>query len=218
MRHGAGGLGQQALADEHGVNQTKVSDVVRRRTWRHVAAAQAQGGRLVPEWLSSVRGLPATTLVSLHPLANEPPATAFATLDVRNGRPCLDFDAATQETAVFSAVLPRHYGEGGITALLHWAATSATTGTVGWTVEFERVGNEQQDVDVDGFAAAQTVAAATVPATSGLVKVTSVAVANGAAIDSIAVGEPFRLRVRRDVANDTAAGDAELLAVELKET
>jgi hypothetical protein len=50
------------------------------------------------------------------------------------------------------------------------------------------------------------------------VLVTNVAITNGANMDSVAVGEAFRLRIRRDVTNDTAAGDAELLAVEVKET
>lgn len=35
-RYAAGGVSQQALALEYGVNQTKISDVVRRRTWKHV--------------------------------------------------------------------------------------------------------------------------------------------------------------------------------------
>jgi hypothetical protein len=158
------------------------------------------------------------TLVVFTPQANEPPATNYATLDTRNGHLVLDFDTTTQEAAYFKGILPRHYAGGGITVYLHWAATSATTGTIGWDVAFERISNSQQDVDSDGFATAQTVTAATVPGTSGHVDITNVAVTNGANIDSIAVGELFRLRVRRDVANDTAAGDAELFAVELKET
>ena len=35
-RYAAGGISQQKLADEYGVNQTKISDVVRRKTWAHV--------------------------------------------------------------------------------------------------------------------------------------------------------------------------------------
>lgn len=158
------------------------------------------------------------TLCCFFPQDNEPPSSNFATLDTRNGHLVLDFDTTTQETAIFKGVLPRHYGGGGITVYLHWAATSATTGTIGWDVAFERIGDGSQDIDSDGFATAQTVTAATVPATSGRVDITNVAVTDGANIDSIAVGEAFRLRVRRDVANDTASGDAELLAVELKET
>ena len=158
------------------------------------------------------------SLLSFAPQDNEPPTSNFATLDTRNTHPTLDFDATTQETAIFSAVLPRNYSNNGITAYVHWAATSAVSGTIGWDVSFERIGDAQQDLDADGFATAQTVTAATVPATSGHVKITNVAVTDGANIDSIAVGELFRLRVRRDVANDDAAGDAELVAVELKET
>lgn len=158
------------------------------------------------------------TLLVFRAGDNEPPLTNYATLDTRNRHLVLDFDTTTQEAAVFRGVVPRLYGGGGITVYLHWAATSATSGTIGWDVAFERIGAAQQDIDSDGFATAQTVTAATVDGTSGNVTITNVAVTNGANMDSIAVGEMFRLRVRRDVANDTAAGDAELLAVELKET
>ncbi len=158
------------------------------------------------------------SLLILCPGGNEPPAANFATPDTRNLHPVLDFDTTTQEAAIWTCVLPRHYAGGGITVYLHWAATSATSGTIGWDVAFERIGDSQQDLDSDGFASAQTVTAATVPGTSGHVEITNVAVTNGANMDSIAVGESFRIRVRRDVANDNAAGDAELVAVELKET
>jgi hypothetical protein len=158
------------------------------------------------------------TLLVFHPYQNEPPTADFATLGLRNNHPCLEFDATTQEAAIFSSVLPRHYAGGGITIYAHYAAASATSGTMGWDVAFERIGNGSQDVDSDGFAGAQTITAVTVPATSGLVDIVNVAVSDGANIDSIAVGELFRLRIRRDVANDTAAGDAQLFAIELKET
>jgi len=147
-----------------------------------------------------------------------PPTSNGATFDVRNNIACFDFDDTTGEAVVFTGVLPRNYAGGGITVYLHWAATSATTGTGGWLVAFERIGDGQQDIDSDGFASNQTVTAVTVPATSGHVDITNVAVSDGANMDSIAVGELFRLKVTRDVANDTAAGDLELYAVELKET
>lgn len=158
------------------------------------------------------------TLAVFLPMQNEPPAANYATFDVRNQHPVLDFDTTTQEAAIFTGVLPRHYSGGGITVYVHFAATSATSGTIGWDVAFERIGAAQQDIDSDGFASAQTITAVTVDATSGNVTIASVAVSNGANMDSIAVGEAFRLRIRRDVANDNAAGDAELLAVEMKET
>lgn len=158
------------------------------------------------------------TLCIFTPLQNEPTTTNYATLNVRNQHPVLEFDTTTQETAIFTGVVPRHYAGGGITVYLHWMAASATSGTGGWDVSFERMSDATTDLDADSFASAQTVTAATVPGTSGVVSVTNVAVTNGANMDSIAVGEAFRLRIRRDVANDTAAGDLHLLAVELKET
>jgi hypothetical protein len=158
------------------------------------------------------------TLVVFRAQDDEMPATAYAQLDVRNGHPVIAFDTTTSEKAIFTGVMPRSYGGGGVTVYVHWAAATATTGTVGWLIAFERIGAAQQDIDSDGFASDQTITAATVDGTSGNVSITNVAISNGANMDSVAVGETFRLRVTRDVANDTAAGDAQLLAVEIKET
>jgi hypothetical protein len=96
--------------------------------------------------------------------------------------------------------------------------TSATSGDVDWDAAFERIGDQQQDMDSNGFASAKSVDNMTVPGTSGLVDVVSIAFSDGSEIDDIAAGEGFRLKVTRDAAGDTAAGDAELLFVELKET
>lgn len=159
-----------------------------------------------------------STLLIFKPQDNEPPSSNYATLDTRNGHLVLDFDDTTAEAAVFRGVMPRSYESGGVTVYIHYACTSATTGTAGWTVEFERVSDSQQDIDSDGFASAQTVTAVTVPGTSGHVDIVNVAVTNGANMDSVAVGESFRLRVKRDVTNDTATGDLELYAVEIKES
>lgn len=158
------------------------------------------------------------TLCVFTALHNSPPASNPATFDTRNGTPVLDFDTTTQEIAIFVGVLPRHYAGGGVTVYLHWAATSATSGTIGWDVAFERHLAGTDTLAADSFASAQTVTAATVPGTAGILSVTNVAFTNGAQMDSLAVGESFRLRVRRDVSNDTAAGDGELLAAEIKES
>lgn len=157
------------------------------------------------------------TLASFVPQCNEPPASNYATLDTRNQHPVLDFDDTTNESAVFSAVMPRHYAGGGVTVYVHWAAT-ATSGDVDWDTAFERIGDQQQDIDVDGFAAAQSQNNNTVPATSGLVDIISIAFTDGAQMDSVAVGEGFRLKVTRDAASDTAVGDTQLRFVEIKET
>lgn len=158
------------------------------------------------------------TLCIFTPLHNEPPASNPATLDTRNQHPVLDFDATTNESAVFSAVMPRHYGGGGITVYLHYAMSSAEADTVDWDVAFERIGDQQQDIDGDGFAAVNSVDDTTVPGTTGLVDIANVAFTDGADMDSVAVGESFRVKVTRDAVSDDAAGDAELVKVELKET
>lgn len=149
------------------------------------------------------------------PMVAEFPSSNFATIDTRNNHPCLDFDTTTQETAYFTGVLNSAYSGAGVTINLWVAATSATTGTIGWDVAFERIDTSSLDIDADSFGSATTVTATTVPGTSGQVLKMSVNVSNGANMDSLAAGELFRLRIRRDVANDTATGDAELLRVEM---
>jgi hypothetical protein len=161
------------------------------------------------------------TLVVLMPTDNEPPASANATFDVRNGRPVLDFDDTTDEAAVFSFILPRGYAGSGLTVYLHYSMATAETGKVRLDVAFERVGNGAQDTDSDGFAAVQSALVAAVPGTSGLVDIAAIAFTDGVQIDSLAPGELGRLRVERkpsDATNDMAAGDLELHAIEIKES
>src|SRR3990167_1149958 len=157
------------------------------------------------------------TLCVFTPHDNEPPSSNNARFDTRNGHLILLFDPTTAQVAIFTGILPRHYAGGGVTVYAHWSATSAVTGTIGWTIEIERVGTAL-DVDADSFASAQTITAATVSGTAGILIITNVAITDGANMDSLAVGEIFRLRITRDVANDDAAGDAELHAIEIKET
>lgn len=158
------------------------------------------------------------SLVSFVPADNEPPTANYATLDVRNGHPVLDFDAATEEAAIFTAVLPRHYAGGGLTIYLHWLATSAVAGDSKWGGSIERATAGGDDLDADSFDAEQT-ATGTANAVSGVVTTTQIAFTN-AQIDGLLVGEAFRLKLARKAADaaDTMAGDAELLAVEIKET
>jgi hypothetical protein len=152
-----------------------------------------------------------------RPRDNEPPTTNYATLDLRNNHPVLDFDTTTQEAAIFSDMISAAYGGGDITVAVTASLTSATSGTLGWDVTFERDGTAQ-DIDSDSWATAQTITAATVPGTSGFLITLSVSITAGSTgTDSLAAGEAYRLRIRRDVANDTATGDAELWAVVVSE-
>lgn len=158
------------------------------------------------------------TLLVFTPLQNEPTSSNFATLDLRNNHPVLDFDATTNESAVFRSIMPRHYGGGGLTVYIHYAMSSATSGDIDWDIALERIGDQQQDIDSDGFAAVNSVDNTTVPGTSGNVDIVNVTFTNGVDMDSVAVGELFRIKITRDAVSDTAVGDAELLAIEIKET
>jgi hypothetical protein len=154
----------------------------------------------------------------LYPTNYEPPSANYATLDTRNNHPVLDFDATTAEAAIWTFVLPVAYAGGGITVAVAYSMETATSGTCGFTVAIERIGDGAQDVDADGFASAQAITAVTVPATSGLVDVMSLNISAGANMGSLAAGEMGRLRLTRDVAVDTAAGDAEVHWVRITET
>lgn len=161
------------------------------------------------------------TLLIFHPYNNEPPSANYATLDTRNQHVVLDFDQATDESAVFSAVMPRAYSGGGLTVYIHWSASGVTANNVVWEASFERIGDGQQDVDSDGFAAANYVQDAA-PGTDGFVTIAAITFTDGADMDSVAVGEGFRLKISRDAnstnATDDMAADAELHWVEIKET
>jgi hypothetical protein len=144
---------------------------------------------------------------------NQPPATAFATLDTRNSIAVLDFDAATDESAVFVGVIPEGASLGsGLKVFIHWMASTATSGNCRWGVQFEKSGT---DLDTDSFDTA-TEAHSAANGTSGIETVTEI---TATAIDSLAAGNRFRLKVFRnadDATNDTMTGDAELIAVEIR--
>jgi len=161
------------------------------------------------------------TLCRFHPYGNEPPSSSYATLDTRNGRPCLDFDASSTEQAIFSDVMPQHYDSGGVTVYLHvaWSSDNSASHKTRWDVAFERVGDGQLDIDGDSFAAVNSVSQS-VEGTLGNVDITSVSFSDGVDMDSVATGEGFRLSIQRDHdhADDDATGDAELYWVECRES
>ncbi len=127
----------------------------------------------------------------------------------------LDFDAATAETTYLAGMLPSHYAGGDLSVVIHWMATSATTGSVRWSVQFERLEANGPDLDASDFQTASAVTSAA-NATSGKLPV---ATATLTALDSAAAGDAFRIALTRDVthADDDMTGDAEVLAVKVQE-
>lgn len=162
------------------------------------------------------------TLAVFTPLANEPPASAYATLDTRNAHPVLDFDGSTDEEAVFTGVLDRNYKgfSGGLTVRTYWAFTSATTGSLRVQAAFERIDASSIDIDADSFTSFNS-AGGSAPGTTGQIIAVDIPFAT-TEIDSLAVGELFRLKIRRDAdgtsGTDDITTDAELLGVEIRET
>ena len=145
---------------------------------------------------------------------NQPPATAFATLDTRNSIAVLDFDATTDESAVFVGIIPEGASLGsGLKVRLHWMASTATADNCRWGVQFEKSGTNVGVADSFDTAAEAHSAA---NGTSGIETVTEITITT---IDSLAAGDRFRLKVFRnadDATNDTMTGDAELVAVEVR--
>ena len=79
------------------------------------------------------------------------PASNYATPDLRNNHPVLDFDGSTDEEAYFELVMPAHYGGGGIAIDLYVALTSATSGTSRWQTDIERINSAGPDLESDSF-------------------------------------------------------------------
>jgi hypothetical protein len=146
-----------------------------------------------------------------------PPATAFATLDVRAGGSTpaeqvevFDFDDTTAEHMDFLCELTADYAGGGLSCVVTWSATTATTGAVQWELAFRRLADDAEDIDTSQTYDFNTVSTTTASA-SGEVQYSTIAFTHGADMDSLAAGEVAILRLRRNPAGtDDLTGDAEL--------
>jgi hypothetical protein len=158
------------------------------------------------------------TLAKFFPQDNESIASATAAPGLRNGHPILSFDDTTGEQCIFTDILSDYYDGGGLSILIHWAAASATSGTVLWNAAIERIGEGGQNIGSDGFATAVDDGTATAPGTSGLEDVHTITLTSGAEMDSLAAGESYRLKITRDPTGDTMVGDAQIIGIEVRET
>ncbi len=177
--------------------------------------------RIVGDGGGSSSGAAGKLIDKLYPTGYEPPVSNYATLDTRNNHVVLDFDGATDEEAVWKCYLPTHYAGGGLTVDLFVSFTSATSGTSRWQVSIERIDLSSLDTDADSFASAQS-SGVSAPGASGQMVKCTVTFTNGAQMDSVAAGELFRLKVRRDAdgtsGTDDITSDAELHAVIVRES
>lgn len=151
------------------------------------------------------------TIAIFTPLSNQPPASNYATLSTFNSMAVLDFDAATDEAAVFVGVIP----EGavltsGLTVIVKWLTEDVAQNDAVIGAQIMRLTG---DASSDSFDTAATTTTGAEPANE--VASTSISLTN---IDSLTAGDAFRLKVYRDAdaAGDTIAGDIKVISVELR--
>lgn len=167
------------------------------------------------------------TLIQLFPTDNSPPTTLYATLDFILGTsapaeavPVLDFDDTTVEYADFYCRMPSHYAGGGITLTIGWSCAQATNNAV-WAAALRRVADDAEDLDTTVQTYDYNQSASLTPASAvGEVAYDTIAFTSGADMDSVAAGDYFILRVRRDRgdAGDTVVGDCSIHFIEIRET
>jgi hypothetical protein len=160
----------------------------------------------------------ATTRYSLHPCGAENPTTNFPQPLKSGTHFVLGFDATTEETCYWGGLAAWQGLSGALTAIVHYAMASATTGGVAFGVSIEALTpGDSTDTDAgDSFDTENTASDASVPGTAGYPDSVSVTLTNA---DSIAAGDQFRVRLARKVgdAADTASGDVYVFCVELRE-
>lgn len=159
------------------------------------------------------------TLLEFSPRLAEIPlgGTFGASPYLRNDHPILVYDGTSAEYAYFTGVMPQHYAGGDVNVYLHIAYTDAVSGTGIFGASFQRIGDGIKSLDstTDGGYVYAYIGA---NATSGYISIKPVSLLSFE-IDDVAVGELFRLKVYRyaDSGDDTAAGDAELNYIEMRE-
>lgn len=155
------------------------------------------------------------TLFQFFPAHHEPPSSNFMAPSIVAGAPVLAADDTTDEKAIFRGIVPSHYAGGGVTAAIHYAMASATTGQIRLEGSFARA-SSGQNVNSLSWSTAQAVNVAAVPSSAGNIDIATMTFTAGAQVSSIAAGHLFFFALERkpsDTTNDTAAGDTHILGV-----
>lgn len=150
--------------------------------------------------------------ISFFATDNEPPSSAYATLDTVNSRPVLDFTLTGSQFAVFSEVMHPDYSNGGVDLRIGWSATGSS-GDAYFQASMERLVTGSS-VDADSFATAVNGSSAN--AAGHVLGLATMSLSNGAEMDSTVAGDYFRLKFK--YVSGTFAEDFELHFIELQET
>jgi len=176
-------------------------------------------------WTSGENFTADTSTPGNHGTLTSVPVSAAATKDIRQGTATntnlLDFDATTNELAVFPFLMPNNYDGGGITVTVGVTASTATTGDMSWAIFPKSVSDDVDDLDVKNFGSPNFNTSVTTASASGKVKYFDIAFTDGSDMDNIAAGELFFLMLMRDAqdaTNDDMSGDGEFVFLAIKET
>jgi len=147
------------------------------------------------------------------------PAGSGAGISSSNDRWKLSFDPNTKEYATWQFRTPVNYASSPVTKLQYAMTANATgAGLVEFEVQMMAVSDgDAQSLNVNSYDAVNA-GSATVPATTGYLDEISITCTNA---DSLAANDFLRLQLARDATdatNDTAGGDADVVAVSLQYT
>lgn len=156
------------------------------------------------------------TWKKFNPNEGNPPASNYAIWGTRNSTPFLAFNDTTQWSTLFIDAVPESaVVSSGVTIRIFWISASGTSGAVQWGAAIDSMAAGSNPTS-DSFDTAATNSPGTnAPGTSGVVVVSTITLTS---IDSIGIGDAYRLKIYRDAAsgNDTMTGDAQLLEVEIR--
>lgn len=157
------------------------------------------------------------TRAVLTPYAAEFPSTNFPQLQLVNRRPVLSFDASTTEGCYWTIIAPQGL-TGTLSLVISYMMASATTGGIRFRASVEAVtSGDAFDLDAGtSFDTANGASDTTLPSVAGYMEQLTITLANN---DAIAAADYVRIFLERDTAHadDTAAGDCHVLAVEFRD-
>lgn len=152
-----------------------------------------------------------TPLDAEYPSANFP---QFLTIHSTERRHVLAFDASTSESCMWTKVIPQGW-TGTVSGTISYCMASATSGSLSLSLTIEAVtSGDALDLDAaTSYDSVNTGTDAAVPGTAGYMEQISFTLTN---LDSSAAGDLVRIKLSRDI-SDTAAGDAYVFAVEIRD-
>ena len=178
----------------------------------------------IPSWAAGATAV-GGTMARFTPGGADPNSDAitapFSVITAATGdRQCLLFDKTTLETGIWSSVMARSYSGGGVTVEIRYSMSAANTSkVVQWEAAFEALADGSAGGAGGSDFAAVNVDSAGCPDAADEWQLATITFTDGADMDSVVAGSPFRFLLQRNPdGTDDADGDAQLHRVEIRET